>query len=153
MKQDALLLIALFTCTNLLAADSFPSSRNVHTWPFPGNSIWNMPIHKSAVYVDAQFQSPRKGTWIDEDVIITTPDEPLMNVYKTPYRWQTGTTPTTRCEKENNTVLFTLPIPEGYVTNFHASKANHASAVLMADGRTIRQSQPFQVPKFFDFFP
>ncbi len=119
--------------------------RDPYTWPFPQSSIWNMPVGSEAVYVFAGLKKAEKGAWIDEDIIITTPDQPEMDVFRTNYRWGKGVNPETRCIKADDEVLYQLPVPPGYVTNFHATRANHGAAILMKDGRSLMFTQPFQV--------
>ena len=119
--------------------------RDPYLWPFARTSIWNTPIGSGAVYVHANLKPAEKGAHIDEDVLITAHDQPLMGVYRTEYKWGPTVNPETRCIKGDDVALFWWPIPKDYVTNFHATRANHAAAVLMTDGRTIRSTQPFQV--------
>ena len=35
-----------------------PVERDPIAWPFAADSIWNMPIHNGAKYVDAQIEMP-----------------------------------------------------------------------------------------------
>lgn len=130
------------------AADDFPASRNAYTWPFSRGSIWNTPIGGNAVYVDAKIEpSPKRGLTTDEDIIILHPNAPLMKVYQTDYLWGETVRDSTerRCIKASNTPLYELPIPRTYVTEFPGLAPNNAAAILLADGETIRSTQPFQV--------
>ena len=49
------------------------------------------------------------------------------------------------CEKEY-IVHLQLPIPSTYITSFfEQSRPNHAAVIMRSDGRTLVQTQPFQV--------
>src|SRR5256885_5168022 len=51
-------------------------------WPFSRDSVWNLPIGASAVYVPAKIQVPSSaGMTTDPDVIIMTPNAPMTPVY------------------------------------------------------------------------
>ena len=149
-----MLFVQKFYCIALLlgpivspawAESDFPKERDPYKWPFAQNSIWNTPIGSDAVFVDAQIKPASNGAWTDQDIIILTPDEPLMDVFPTQYTWGPKVNPETRCIKASDKPLFSLPIPASYVTRFHGRSPNHASAVLMPDGRMLKQTQPFQV--------
>lgn len=123
-----------------------PSCRNVHTWPYAQSSIWNTPIGSGANY-SPQPVNPNHidGIQSDLDIIVLTPEASDMNIYGTKYRWQSGTNSDTRCEKYNDIVHLSLPIPDDYVTLFYKqSRPNNAGCIMKKDGRTLVQIQPFQ---------
>jgi hypothetical protein len=111
--------------------------------PFASNSIWNMPIGSGAVFVDAGLDgSPDDWPWtpmpqIDEEYIILTPTAPMTTVKYNAVAWSGGD----RCNYTSSTTLTTVPMP----TNFLVPNGtdNNGAAILMADGRTIKQMQPF----------
>ncbi len=123
-----------------------PSCRDLYSWPYAQNSIWNTPIGTGAQY-HPQPVSPSHidGIQADNDIIVLRPNAPKMKVFGTKWRWQGGTTPQTRCEKYNNTVHLNVPIPSNYVTLFYKQeKPNNAGIVMLEDGETLIQIQPFQ---------
>jgi len=111
--------------------------------PFSQRSIWNMPIGKTAKYVHAHIEPAKAyGMTVDEDIIVLTPKEPLIPVFKNYAGWDIKKD---RCTKEGG-IIFSAPIPRSFVVNkdtWDGLTPNSGIAVLMPDGRTIRQSQPF----------
>jgi hypothetical protein len=111
--------------------------------PFHETSIWNMPIGTDAQYIHAKIQpATAYGMTIDEDLIVMTPDAPLVEIYRNDAGWDRNKD---RCEI-NGGVLFDAPIPDGFVVspdNWDGATPNSGLAVLMDDGFTIRQTQPF----------
>lgn len=140
-------LLTSMLAVTIIGAENFPTSRDPLRWPFSQTSIWNMPIGSDAEYVPQPVDPAHiDGIMVDLDIIIMTPDAPLMPVYGTDQRWESGVTPTTRCTEHDNTVHLRLPIPDGYITSKdYGSRPNNPCAVLQPDGRTIVQAQPFQV--------
>ena len=116
-------------------------TRDPYKWPFAANSIWNTPIGDSAVYVPANLQPSMKLT-IDEDIIVMTPEAPLMPIYKNFAGWNRNKD---RCLKEGE-LIYEVPFPDDFVYNssvWDGLTPNAGLAVLMPDGRTIKQNQPF----------
>src|SRR5947209_14049331 len=80
----------------------------------------------------------------DPDVIIITPDATMTAVYYNSDGWSGGT----RCTAQGN-VLFNAPIPGNFVVqgagpnNPDGLTPNYATAILMPDGHTLTQGQPF----------
>jgi hypothetical protein len=117
-------------------------TRNALKQPFSSHSIWNMPIGSGAKYVPANLSgTPGNDPWapmpqIDDDIIVLDPTAPLTNVGHSSAAWSGAD----RCKGDGKT-LTQVPIPNGYtVPN---SGANNSAAILMKDGRTIMQMQPF----------
>ncbi len=54
----------------LSATLALQAQRNVRKWPFAKTSIWNIPVHKDAKYIDAELTIPEKGFLVDEDYIV-----------------------------------------------------------------------------------
>lgn len=114
--------------------------------PFRWDSPWNLPIGDGARYLPAGMVPPGNGYGVDEDVIILEADAPLQQINRTSVGW---TRDMTRCE---GLIAGTyqlggdlVPIPAGFTTEglYLGLTPNHAAAILMPDGRTIRQTQPF----------
>lgn len=106
--------------------------------PFHETSIWNMPIGSDAVYVHAKLEPPTAyGMTADEDILILTPDEPLMDVYLNKVQWGKGD----RYEIQGD-VLFSVPIPASFLTPDEGGTPNAGAAILLPDRRTLLQTQP-----------
>jgi hypothetical protein len=119
--------------------------RDPYKWPFSKTSIWNMPIGSGAEYYPQPVNPDHiDGVMVDADIIVMTPDEDLMPVYGTEYRWSSETNQTTRCIRYNDKVHIRLPIPDDYVTHFYGTRPNNPGVILTTDGRTLVQTQPFQ---------
>lgn len=109
------------------------SPRDPYLQPFAVDSIWNMPIHHDAIYVDAGLGAPRSwGVTIDEENIILEPNAPLVNIYKN------GWAKEARCSNENG-FMTQAPIPDGWM--FGAYTGNGCASVLDSDGVSLRQFQ------------
>ncbi len=113
--------------------------------PFSSESIWNMPIGDEAEYVHAQLCVPTEGMInIDEDYIIMTPDEPLVDLKYSSAGWNREMD---RCVKDaDDTVIAQLPIDKDWIVSkdlWDGNVPNAGVAVLMADKRYIYQGQPY----------
>lgn len=119
------------------------AQRDPLKWPFSEKSIWNMPIGLGAVYVHAHIEKAMQaGMTIDEDYIVMSPDAPLMEIKENFAGWDRNKS---RCKPEGK-VLFSAPIPQSYIVSpetWDGVTPNAGLAVLMPDGRTIKQTQPF----------
>ena len=122
-----------------------PGGRDPLFWPFSRDSIWNLPIGASAVYVPANIQqATQRGMTTDPDVIILSPNATMTAVYYNSDGWSGGS----RCTPQGN-VLFNAPIPDTFVVpgagpgNPDGTTPNYATAILMPDGHTLTQGQPF----------
>src|SRR5881628_2954194 len=122
-----------------------PGGRDPLLWPFSRDSIWNLPIGASAVYVPANIQqATQRGMTTDPDVIILTPNATMTDVYYNSDGWTGGS----RCAPQGN-VLVNAPIPDNFVVsgagsgNPDGTTPNYATAILMSDGHTLTQGQPF----------
>ncbi|TMA05066.1 MAG: hypothetical protein E6J93_04910 [Methanobacteriota archaeon] len=122
-----------------------PGGRDPLQWPFSRDSIWNLPIGASAVYVPANIQqATQRGMTTDPDVIILTPNATMTDVYYNSDGWTGGS----RCAPQGN-VLANAPIPDNFVVqgagsgNPDGTTPNYATAILMSDGHTLTQGQPF----------
>jgi hypothetical protein len=124
-------------------AGDAPLYRNPLTQPFASSSIWNMPLGSGATFVAATLV-PVTGTALegDQDIIVLTPTAPSTDIYNNTADWQ----PTvSRCPWDAGALLFSAPIPSSFVFGDTpiSSTPNAGLAVLLADQRTIRQTQPF----------
>ncbi len=128
------------------ASDQFQKAetyRDPLKWPFSKTSIWNMPVGSDAEYVHARIRrAEARGMTVDEDVIVLTPDAPMMDIYLNNAGWNKKKN---RCLVEGD-VMFSAPIPHDFIVSpetWDGLSPNSGLAVLMPDGRTIRQTQPF----------
>lgn len=116
--------------------------RNPFLWPFSDSSIWNMPLGNEAEYIKAFLQpATASGLTIDEDLIVMMPKETMTKIYKNNTGWGSGD----RCVIEGG-LLFEAPIPAYWEVSpdtWDGRTPNSGLAVLMPDGQTIRQTQPF----------
>jgi hypothetical protein len=139
-------------------ATSIPSGeRDPLQWPFASTSIWNMPIGSAAVYVPANIY-PDAGSplSVDTDILILTPSAPMTPIYRNFARWDRTLD---RCPVQGP-LLFTAPIPANFLLPVRpAGTPNAATAILMPDGRTLKQTQPLsrcnldQPPTSFQLWP
>ncbi|MGZ8177700.1 hypothetical protein ACXVUM_07175 [Williamsia sp. SKLECPSW1] len=110
--------------------------------PFAATSVWNTPIGTGARYVPAGLPAvPRGDQWApmpqdDGNHLIFTPDAPSTAVHASSAGWSGRS----RCGT-GGPVLFSAPIPRDYVVG--TSNENEGAAILMADGRTLRDVVPF----------
>jgi len=127
---------------NFAGSGTSTGTRNPLQQPFASTSIWNMPIGSGAQYVDAGLSSiPGNDVWspmpqIDDDIIIMKPTAPLTAVKHSSAAWSGAD----RCPGDSQT-LATVPIPSSFT--IPNTRNNNAAAILLADGRTIMQMQPF----------
>jgi hypothetical protein len=121
------------------------TTRDPLKWPFAATSIWNMPIGSGASYVASglHFTTTPNSTeyWYDmpqsdHERLVLTPTAPLINVYISTVGWSGGN----RCAASGG-VFFAAPIPASYVVP--NSTYNNGAAILLADGLSIVQTQPF----------
>lgn len=112
--------------------------------PFSSDSIWNTPIGDGAVYVHARLEGgDESGVTVDEDLIVLRPDAPMTPIRMSTAGWNREKD---RCVADGGKVLFSAPIPDEFVVgpqNWDGEIPNSGLAVLMPDGCTIRQTQPF----------
>lgn len=120
-------------------------TRNALNWPFASTSLWNMPIGSGARYVAAglYFTATPNSTeyWYplpqsDHERIVLTPGSPVTNVYISNVGWSGGN----RCNSQAG-VFFQAPIPAAFVVA--NSTENNGAAILLSDGATVVQTQPF----------
>lgn len=144
MKKTLIILSIVF-CGHfaLVAQKNETTTRDARKWPFSQTSIWNMPIGSEAKYVHAHIErAMAAGMTIDEDYIVMNPEAPLMDIAQNFAGWNSKKN---RCEVEGK-VIFSAPIPQTYIVSpetWDGTTPNAGLAVLMPDGRTIKQTQPF----------
>ncbi len=127
------------------AADE-PATRSPRAWPFAQNSIWNMPIGSDAVYKDADLQpATAAGPTTEEDLLILRPDAPRQDVIAHDAGWDGDRTRCGSVVSPTRVVLADMPIPSEFVTDpgYLGRTPNHSTAILAADGRTVKETQPF----------
>lgn len=120
-------------------------TRDPVLWPYPWDSIWNMPLGDQADLVPFNMVIPTDRTLnIEEDIIITAPDSPGSDIVKHDAAWRDGVT---RCGSRTTKVVATdIPIPDGWFTDpgYTGRKPNHSAAILMGD-MTLFETQPFHI--------
>jgi hypothetical protein len=137
MIRIQLLLLLFFCLPSLLLSQ--PQTRDAKKWPFARTSIWNMPLHKNAIYVPANIQDANSFE-ADEDIIILTPDAPTLPVKINTAGWSSAD----RCPP-TGPELFSAPIPSTWVFDkkvWHGTTPNAGAAILLPNGK-IKQTQPF----------
>jgi hypothetical protein len=76
---------------------------------------------------------------VDPDLIVMTPSAPLTGIYYNSAGWSDAD----RCPVEGD-LLFEAPMPADWVVpNGLPRTPNNGLAILMPDGRTVKQTQPF----------
>jgi len=123
-------------------SDKDEITRDPLKWPFSQHSIWNMPIGDGARYVKADLEQVSNGLSIDEDLIVLTPDAPMLDIYESSAGWDRNKD---RCVADGP-LLYKVPFPKDLVYDKNVwlgITPNSGLASLMPDGKTIKQSQPF----------
>ena len=162
MRKSAILVLALSAaCGSGGAAAPSPAGapypgtfllqtglRNKFKWPFASDSIWNVPIGSEATYLPAGIgAAAAMGMTVDEDVIVQPPSAPLKPVVVNDAGWDRAKT---RCGSLRTSQLVypePLPVPADFTTDpgYLGSTPNMSAAILLPDGQTVRQTQPFHV--------
>ena len=127
------------------AAGGFPATRDAKQWPFAWNSIWNLPLGANAELVPAGIPAASgMGMTIDENIIVLKPDAPQTPIVMNDAGWDNQRT---RCGSANGgqAIAQNIPIPSNFSTDpgYLGHTPNMAAAVLLADGSTVVQTQPF----------
>lgn len=117
--------------------------RHALRWPYARSSIWNQSIGSEAAYVPAGIPAAGAyGMTEDEDILILEPDAPVVPVFKHNVGWSSGD----RCGgRTSQVILNEAPIPASFSTDpgYRGRTPNHGVAILLADGVSVWQSQPF----------
>lgn len=140
-----LIVLTLTLVTFHIYADPAITNRDPLKWPFSSTSIWNTPIGTGAIYVPANLPAdPRNDPWapmpqIDDEYIVTRPVANMVQINYSSAAWNG----VNRCTSTGTTVttLVSVPVPDNFVVPNNT--ANNSAAFILADGRTIIQSQPF----------
>jgi len=102
-----------------------------------------MPIDSNAKYVHAHLlKAMAAGMTIDEDSLVLSPNAPSRYIAQNFAGWNKSKN---RCAVEGK-VLFSASIPQSFNVDpetWDVATPNAGLAVLMPDGRTIKQTQPF----------
>ncbi len=143
---------ALVACGSCAAAGGRPANdagsgsdagalRDPLHWPFSTTSIWNTPIGSGAVYVPAQITpATAAGMTVDQDLIVMRPTAPSLAIMTNTADWDSTKD---RCPASAPT-LFSAPVPDDFVfVPVLPNTPNASTAILAADGRTVKQTQPF----------
>jgi hypothetical protein len=123
-------------------ASPTPPSREVRTWPFSSNSIWNTPIGDRAEFVPAGLRaSSYWGSFAQESIIVMTPDAPLTDVFENLKDWSDPSAGA-RCLKEGK-LIRQLPLPSDWIYPHEAGLPDGVAAIMLGDKRSLYQTQPF----------
>jgi hypothetical protein len=120
-------------------------SRDPQKQPFASTSIWNMPIGSDAVYVAANLPAnPGIDNWtpmpkIDDEHIVLKPTAPLTVINYSNAGWS-GKSRCNSTASSGGNLPVSVPIPSDYVVP--SDNTNSVAAFLLADGKTIVQTQP-----------
>jgi hypothetical protein len=143
LKSKIVLRLGLVLLFTVCQAQDTIKFRDPLKWPFQSSSIWNMPIGSGAKYISAGIErAMQAGMTVDEDIIILSKNSPVKNVYINYADWNSSKD---RCTKDGN-ILFSAPIPDSFYinkTNWDGNTPNSSTAILLSDGVTIKQTQPF----------
>ena len=122
--------------TNSPPTPAPPGTRDKYQQPFASTSPWNMPVGSGAVYVPARIGAVERITVDDEYWIVTDASMPLRPLF-TNGNFYGG-----RCEQARHE--YDIPFPDNLVIPdvFANQTPNNVAAVLLPDGRTIRQMNP-----------
>lgn len=136
---------------------STSTTREAWQQPFAVDSIWNMPLHVDAVYIDAQIPTDAVNYEYmnpDENISIGAPDAPLRDVHDTDTLFSMGggfqITGQDRCDGwEAGTInAAQVPIPESFTTVGSPLRnrpgGNNSTAILRDDLKTVHQVNPFE---------
>lgn len=134
-----IVMLSLSWTLALFAQDAFPQTRDPLKWPFATNSIWNMPIGSEAVYVPANIP-PQKQVQPEEDILLLELRSPRIPIYHNAVTWRGPSRYPGRVDT-NRVIVANAPIPDDFVVL--DKNMNYACAILMDDGVTIKQNQPF----------
>lgn len=93
-------------------------------------------------------KASQAGMTFDEDILVFTPDKPLLDVWYNPAGWDASKN---RCEPDTSlaihkTPFVSIPYPRGFevsANTWDGSTPNSGIAVLLNDRETIWQGQPF----------
>ncbi len=144
LKTTILLIFSVVLNISVLSVNKEKEqTRDPLKQPFSTGSIWNMPIGKNAQFVHAELErAMAAGMTIDEDIIVMKPDAPETEINTNYAGWNREKD---RCPTEGP-LLFSAPIPVDFTVSkatWDGTTPNSGLAVLMSDGRTIKQTQPF----------
>ncbi len=107
------------------------AQRDPYKWPFASTSIWNMPIHKNAVFAPANLEAaPRNFAYAslsnpDLERIVMTPTAPLTTINYSTAGWSGAS----RCNATggaNYGLPISVPMPTNYVIPSDNSNAGAA---------------------------
>ena len=98
-------------------------------------------VGSGAVYVPAQITpATAAGMTVDQDLIVMRPGAPALAVMTSTADWNNTMD---RCPPSAPT-LFSAPVPDDFVFKpVLPNTPNASTAILAADGRTLKQTQPF----------
>jgi len=139
MRAPILIQIALVVATSRATAGGFPATRDHLQWPFAQNSIWNMPIGDRAVYVPANLP-PQQQVQPEEDILLLETTGPKVHVVYNGTTWR-GPSRYPGTVNMNRILVNYARIPNDFVVL--DKNMNYACAILMEDGVTVKQNQPF----------
>jgi hypothetical protein len=122
--------------------------RNKYKWPFASDGIWNVPIGSDARYVPANVAvATAMGMTVDEDIVVQRANAPLSPVVLNDAGWDADKTRCLSLRPGQTVYPDGVPVPPDFSTDpgYLGRTPNMSAAILMPDGQTIRQTQPFHV--------
>jgi hypothetical protein len=132
--------------------------RDPYEWPFSASSIWNTPIGSAAVYHHANIYpedsqaglyGPPANFHIDQDWVIRSGADDPAAVWVDSYAAFPAPNCTNNdcCHLGSLPAVSSIPLPPNLFTD--CVENNNGAAVLLPDGDTIVQFQPFYRPHTF----
>jgi hypothetical protein len=112
-----------------------PTARNMLTWPFSSDSIWNMPIGSGAIYQSTGL-SPAVEIFGDVDYFVTLrASDPLTPLYNDEGVWNGP-----RCSSTKPAGV-SLNVPSNLVVadTSGSNTPNNSAAFLLPNGHTLQQ--------------
>jgi hypothetical protein len=111
------------------------TSRNMLTWPFSADSIWNMPIGSAAVFQSTGL-SPATEIFGDVDYFIQLrASDPLTALYNDENVWNGPRCSSTQPTGVSLNIASSLIVPDAVGSN----TPNNSTAFLKPDGHTLEQ--------------
>lgn len=139
LNMDIVIFLAVSACVlgSALTGDKkdLLNKRDPWLWPFAQDSIWNTPIGSEAKYIPAGIKKANHVGCDLEYHLLTKSTDPIAEVYS-PSNWKR--------RWPGNKLIGSCVVPENLIIPDAnpPHTPNNSIAILMPDGRTIRQLSP-----------